>query len=363
MLEDGKIIVGLQQNTLSKDSTLYVGALEVESSIREKYYFANGFMEIMVGSLNTYNYYNTDHLGNVRHVSRSPLAGSTSIIQVNNYYPFGGLLKEGEHHWDIQNRFYNGKEYDRMQGLNLYDYSARQYDPAVCQFTSIDPLCEKSYNVSPYVYCHSNPVKRIDPDGKDDFELQKNGQLILRNVGGKIDNIYYGKNSFSIAHGAFGKTTKNMIGKDFSGRNANFSNVKDGLKFMRTVSKYTEKELSGVGISYKDGNFVKRLEVSAWNKNGLGRNAKGGISNIAYGTYTISSKERVKYAIHTHPQVSGIPDSGTSKASDQDRNDMLNFPDGTMHFITTPSDNQTYIIKRFYDGTTEKLSREEGVLY
>ena len=74
----------------------------------------------------------------------------------------------------------------------------------------MDPLCEKSYNVSPYVYCHSNPVKRIDPDGKDDFELQKNGQLILRNVGGEIDNIYYGKNSFSIAHGAFGKTTKNM---------------------------------------------------------------------------------------------------------------------------------------------------------
>jgi hypothetical protein len=56
---------------------------------------------------------------NVRHVSRSPLAGSTSIIQVNNYYPFGGLLKEGEHHWDIQNRFYNGKEYDRMQEVTL----------------------------------------------------------------------------------------------------------------------------------------------------------------------------------------------------------------------------------------------------
>ena len=97
----------------------------------------------------------TDHLGNVRHVSRSPLAGSTSIIQVN------------KHHWDIQNRFYNGKEYDRMQGLNLYDYSARQYDPAVCQFTSIDPLCEKYYHLSPYIYCGGNPVNRIDPDGRD----------------------------------------------------------------------------------------------------------------------------------------------------------------------------------------------------
>ena len=54
-----------------------------------------------------------------------------------------------------------------MQGLNLYDYSARQYDPAVCQFTSIDPLCEKYYHVSPYAYCGGNPVNRIDPDGRD----------------------------------------------------------------------------------------------------------------------------------------------------------------------------------------------------
>ena len=53
-----------------------------------------------------------------------------------------------------------------MQGLKLYDYSARQYDPAVCQFTSMDPLCEKYYHLSPYIYCGGNPVNRIDPDGR-----------------------------------------------------------------------------------------------------------------------------------------------------------------------------------------------------
>ena len=93
--ENGKIIVGRQENLLSKDSTLYIGALEVNSNIKEKYHFAGGFMEIMVGSLDTYNYYNTDHLGNVRHVSRSTPNGTATIAQVNNYYPFGGLLKEG----------------------------------------------------------------------------------------------------------------------------------------------------------------------------------------------------------------------------------------------------------------------------
>ena len=31
----------------------------------------------------------------------------------------------------------------------------------------MDPLCEKYYSVSPYAYCHDNPINRIDPDGKD----------------------------------------------------------------------------------------------------------------------------------------------------------------------------------------------------
>ena len=61
---------------------------------------------------------------------------------------------------------YNGKELDRMHGLRLYDYSARQYDPAHGLFTSIDPLCEKYYHVSPYMYCEGNPVNMVDPDGR-----------------------------------------------------------------------------------------------------------------------------------------------------------------------------------------------------
>ena len=156
-----------EQNTLSKDSTLYVGALEVESSIREKYYYANGYLDIVYGNLDSYNYYATDHLGNVRHVARATPSGVGSIIQTNNYYPFGGLLNEGDNQLYVQKKLYNGKEYDRMQGLNLYDYGARQYDPAICRFTSMDPLCEKYYNISPYAYCGGNPVNRIDPDGRD----------------------------------------------------------------------------------------------------------------------------------------------------------------------------------------------------
>ena len=60
---------------------------------------------------------------------------------------------------------YNGKEYDPMHGLNEYDYGARHYDPAIGKFTTMDPLCEKYYHISPYAYCGGNPVNAVDVDG------------------------------------------------------------------------------------------------------------------------------------------------------------------------------------------------------
>ena len=63
---------------------------------------------------------------------------------------------------------FTGKELDKQNGLNWYDFGARWYDVAgVPMWTSVDPLAEKYYNVSPYVYCNNNPVMFIDPDGRD----------------------------------------------------------------------------------------------------------------------------------------------------------------------------------------------------
>lgn len=67
---------------------------------------------------------------------------------------------------------YNGKELDRTHGLDWYDYGARMYDPALAHWMVPDPLAEKYYNVSPYAYCHDNPMNAIDPDGRDDFLMR-----------------------------------------------------------------------------------------------------------------------------------------------------------------------------------------------
>ena len=68
---------------------------------------------------------------------------------------------------DIQTRKFTGKELDRMHGLDWHDLGARRYDAAVVTFTQIDPLCEKYYHVSPYAYCAGNPIRYVDPDGRE----------------------------------------------------------------------------------------------------------------------------------------------------------------------------------------------------
>ncbi|MDD2244666.1 MAG: hypothetical protein PHR13_08675 [Dysgonamonadaceae bacterium] len=51
---------------------------------------------------------------------------------------------------------YNGKEFDGMYGLNLFDYGARHYDAAIGRWMNMDPLSEEYYNISPYAYVGNN---------------------------------------------------------------------------------------------------------------------------------------------------------------------------------------------------------------
>ncbi|MCR5360751.1 MAG: hypothetical protein K6E73_01925 [Bacteroidales bacterium] len=54
---------------------------------------------------------------------------------------------------DAQQFKYGGKELDLSNGLNLYDFEARQYDAVGGpNFTSPDPLAHKYYWLSPYSY-------------------------------------------------------------------------------------------------------------------------------------------------------------------------------------------------------------------
>ena len=51
-------------------------------------------------------------------------------------------------------------------------FGARQYSPSLRRWMTPDPLSEKYYGVSHYVFCNNNPVNLVDPDGE--FQLFSN---------------------------------------------------------------------------------------------------------------------------------------------------------------------------------------------
>ena len=139
----------------------YVGNFVYVDNQLKRILTENGYIE------NGQYYYNVaDHLGNVRILADASGVKKQSTV----YYPYG--LQTGESTGsEVQPYKYSGKEYDQLHGLNLYDFSARFYDPSLGRFMTMDPLAEKYYGWSPYAYCANNPLRFIDPKGKDIWDF------------------------------------------------------------------------------------------------------------------------------------------------------------------------------------------------
>jgi len=106
-----------------------------------------------------------------------PIVAST--VQTTQYYPSGLPWAESTGS-SVQPYKYNGKEFVEMSGWDTYDYGARGYYAAMGRWTSVDPLAEKHYDMSPYAYCMNNPVKYIDPLGLDTFNVNIDNHTINR---------------------------------------------------------------------------------------------------------------------------------------------------------------------------------------
>ena len=170
----GSIVPPLSTNVALTLKTDYCGNMIYENGQLSKILTDVGYITL-ANSTPTYHYYLQDHLGNNRVV----IDEHGQVEQVNHYYAFGGLMGESTG-GGAQSYKYNGKELDRMHGLDWYDYGARHYDAVLGRWMCVDPLAEKYTTTGGYVYTLNNPVKFIDVDGREWTQTtDKNGNTVI----------------------------------------------------------------------------------------------------------------------------------------------------------------------------------------
>ncbi|MDE5731581.1 MAG: hypothetical protein K2H95_00875 [Bacteroidales bacterium] len=102
---------------------------------------------------------------------------------------------------------FNGKESQKFAGLPYLYYGSRFYHPLSSRWTTMDPLAEKYYSISPYAYCSGNPVnfaiereqkelahfaereQRKDPQGLNFVDWDGNAWYFSRTSGRFMTNI------------------------------------------------------------------------------------------------------------------------------------------------------------------------------
>nr|MCR4815967.1 hypothetical protein [Bacteroidales bacterium] len=104
---------------------------------------------------------------------------------------------------EFKPRSFTGKERDEETGYGYF--GARYMDhELMTMWLSVDPLADKYPGISPYAYCAWNPVKLVDPDGREVY-INGDKKLIaeaLRQIQQKSKNMVFsidenGKLTFS----------------------------------------------------------------------------------------------------------------------------------------------------------------------
>jgi RHS repeat-associated protein len=133
-----------------------------------------------------------DHLDS----NRIELDGEAQIISLEEFYPFGGTSYHAvRSERETPKRYrYSGKERDEENGF--YYYGARYYAPWLGRWTRPDPARLED-GLCPYAYVRNNPIRRLDPDGRQGYDTYEIGmgmmwQQMSREIEGLITGIFGG---------------------------------------------------------------------------------------------------------------------------------------------------------------------------
>ena len=265
-------------------------------------------------------HYLRDHLGSVRAV----IDGDTgTVIEASDYYPFGKRIQVtapvsepvGGSQYASEpavapvapatsvastsspNRWlFSGKESQSFLYANipLLDFGARMYNPTIARWTTSDPMSEKYYGISPYVYCLGNPISIIDPNGMDIWTMDEKGNVVW--VKESDDHRLYYMNNDGLLYDDYVSVSDRSILDDLTKTEAK---VDGGAK----VSSHTSK--TGINDIFKVFKFASDKTKVEW---AVHRNGDTYTIGTGHNSYSASSwedytKDKPNATVHSHPGI------------------------------------------------------------
>ncbi len=157
------------------------------------------------------SYYLTDHLGS----TRALVDESGMVTATYDYRPYGDILATS----GAESTHFRFTGHERDSESNLDYMLARSYAYDIGRFLRPDPMQDAYPGISPYAYANNNPLKYVDPDGREIVYASKEDEerfevyfanLRKTETGNKLNNTV--QNATEKFTFTFGPLSPNQLG-------------------------------------------------------------------------------------------------------------------------------------------------------
>lgn len=244
------------------------------------------------------------------------------------------MIKNG-----IQNSFaFTDKERDSETGYGYFGTRYMDYELTTL-WLSVDPMADKYPSVSPYNYCMWNPIKLVDPDGKDTIKIHIDKGAIEKIASDGNHRINYYRNGELI--------DSYSIEKDectFRTRSIDYENTDQNID-CRTYHLYCSNDKIGEQIFKKLVSLGSPVEWDYYsvrvNEEIYGDLSSSGLENKMVHSRGMYTAKNVLLWDHYHPNNSS--DSFYPSHTDQDHVKLLKGARCTIFHGGKSMDFQNYV--------------------